>query len=81
WRRNFRLSKGDGHYNAALDRKYCGPFIIVGQVSPVIYILQDLDGNLEGNYHVKDLRKQIERQISEQGDVNYDDEPLRGNLV
>lgn len=73
WRKNFRLSKGDSHYNAALDRKFLGPFIIVGQVSPVIFTLQDLDGNLEGNYHVKDLRKHVERNPGATQGVNPND--------
>lgn len=60
FRRNFRASKAEAHYNASLDRPYCGPYVVAGQVSPVVYTLQDLQGNLEGNYHIKDLRKYSE---------------------
>ena len=60
WRRNFRLSKADAHYNASLDQKYCGPYVVSARLSPVVYSLSDLEGRIEGNYHIKDLRKFVE---------------------
>lgn len=66
WRKNFRQSSAADHYNSKLDRLFVGPYTIVQQVSPVIYVLAKESGVVEGPYHIKDLRRYLD---SDNGDL------------
>ncbi|KAJ8672463.1 hypothetical protein QAD02_003722 [Eretmocerus hayati] len=49
------LSNKAKHYNAALDKKADGPYRIRKKTSPVIFDLEDDEGNVITDIHVKDL--------------------------
>lgn len=56
-RKNFRQSNANEHYSNKIDHIFVGPYVIAGVVSPVIYTLANVNGEVEGNYHIKDIKK------------------------
>lgn len=58
-RRNFKQSSGADHYNAKLDNLWIGPNEIIKKLSPVVYVLKNLNTGIETNFHIKDIKKYI----------------------
>lgn len=55
WKRNYTLSSAPNDYSAKLAPRYI-PCIVNKVLSNLVYNLNDLDGNVLGNWHVKDLK-------------------------
>lgn len=60
YKRNYVLSDAAKYYSAKLAPKFVGPFIIHKRLSPWMYELKDMDGNLKGVWSVKDLKPTVE---------------------
>ncbi|KAI5756389.1 hypothetical protein M8J77_024713 [Diaphorina citri] len=60
-RLNFKLSSAANHYNANLDKKWLGPFVIGRRIGPVIYELLRQDNSDAGRWHVRHLKPFFER--------------------
>lgn len=58
---NFKLSSAANHYNANLDKKWLGPFLIGRRLGPVVYELLREDGSDAGRWHVRHLKPFIAR--------------------
>lgn len=58
WKRNYTLSNAAAYYSAKLAPKYI-PCVVSKIVSNLVYELQDLDGKILGNWHVKDLKPDL----------------------
>ncbi|KAI5750678.1 hypothetical protein M8J77_000323 [Diaphorina citri] len=61
FRRNFRQSSANTGYNASLDRNWLGPFVVASQESPVIFHLSTEEGEAAGRWHVRHLKKCVQR--------------------
>lgn len=53
------LSNKAKNYNAGLDEKFEGPYIVHKKLSPVLFNLKDSKGRIIHNIHVRDLRPYI----------------------
>lgn len=55
WKRNYVLSSAVNYFSSKLAPKYI-PCIVTGVVSPLVYVLEDMDGHDLGRWHIKDLK-------------------------
>lgn len=56
-KRNFVQSDAAKYFAAKLAPRYVGPYVIVEELSPLIYTLADMDGKRIGHWHVADFKK------------------------
>lgn len=66
WKRNYVLSKAADNFAAKLAPKFI-PCVVKKVLSPLVYNLQDLEGNNLGDYHVRDIKLDV-------SDSDYDAE-------
>lgn len=65
WKREHPLSSRGRAFSAKLAPRYTGPFTIQRIASPVIVDLRDTDGRVYKHVHVRDLKNQGEKQITD----------------
>lgn len=58
WKKNFVLSRAIDDYAAKLAPKYV-PCIVNRVISPLVYELKNLEGNIVGNFHVQHLKLNV----------------------
>lgn len=61
WRKNRVLSQGGNKFMSKLADRYV-PGVIINKKSRLVYEIQNEDGSLAGNYHIKDLKVRFESQ-------------------
>lgn len=58
WKRTFHLSRAADDFSAKLAPKFV-PCVVNKVVSPLVYELRDLQGNILGNFHAKDIKLDV----------------------
>ncbi|XP_044594035.1 uncharacterized protein LOC123271709 [Cotesia glomerata] len=61
-RKLYTLSSKEGQISTKLAPKYQGEFIIIEKISPVIFLIQGIDGNVHRT-HIKDLKPYKQEEI------------------
>lgn len=64
WKKNFVLSKAVDDFSAKLAPKFI-PCVVHKVVSQLVYSLKDLQGNVLGNFHVKDIKPDITEESND----------------
>lgn len=66
WRKEHLLSNAANYFSAKLGPKFSGPYIISKRISPWTYELADDRGNHKGTWHVKDLKPDHPRELTDE---------------
>lgn len=56
WKKNFTQSNAAAYYSSKLAPTFVGPFRVSKKLSPLVYQLEDVEGNTLGKWHVSDLK-------------------------
>lgn len=59
WKRNYTLSDASKQYSASLAPKFI-KCRVSSKVSPLVYVLEDMEGRKLGKWHVKDIKPHYE---------------------